>query len=123
MRRCGGVCLTALVFLVVSMAVAGCGGGKAKSEDLAGLNGSWKNEADGKTVEFNLSGENKTVTINGSPVPVTISQNVGDEIHLSAVNGQGKTEDWKLKKVWNDNGSAFTLNFFHNGVSETLVRS
>ena len=58
-------------------------------------------------------------------MPVTVNEI--DEgafiVRVDAKLTNGKTAKWSFRQVWNDNGSAFTIKFDHDGEEETLDRA
>lgn len=101
--------------------VLGCGGSKV---DLPkGISGTWQRAEGGGTVEINLVKEPLSVTMDGKTYPATISKidNGSYSMHIKVENGGGEPEEWVLREVWSDNGSDYTVAFFHNGTQEKLV--
>ena len=115
-----------LVIVIVAVAAlslmfAGCGG---QDNILSEMTGTWKSNQGSNPIKINLSGNPKTVEIGDNTVPVTIKK--VDEgsytVTVDAKPANGKTLVWSFREVWNDNGSAFTIRFDHDGEEETLTR-
>ncbi len=113
-----------IILIVVSslgLMFAGCGG---QDNILSEMTGTWKSDKGDTPVKINLSGTQKTVEIGDNTVPVTVKK--VDEgsytVVLDARPANGKTLKWSFREVWNDNGSAFTIKFDHDGKEETLSR-
>lgn len=99
----------------------GCGG---KQDIVSQMAGTWKSDKGGYPIKINLTGNDKSIEIDGKTVPVTVkSVEKGSYlVTLATTSLTGKTSEWSLRQVWNDNGSAFTIKFKHDGVIEPLVR-
>jgi hypothetical protein len=109
------------VFVALGFIFTGCG---STENMLSEMSGTWKSDKNSAPVNINLAGEQKAIEIGGNTVPVTV--NKVDEgaftIKVDAKPTSGKTSVWSLRQVWNDNGSAFTIKFGHDGEEETLTR-
>lgn len=104
---------------LMGLAFTGCGASGAS--DLAALDGEWENPDHGKVV-FQLSGKNPSIGLQGATLPVSIKKAEGDVLILHVSNKERGDQDWKLTKVWDDNGVNFTLKFQHGDVAEPLTR-
>jgi len=113
---------TLIVVTALGLLFAGCGG---QDNILSEMTGTWKSDKASTPVKINLSGPQKTVEIGEKTVPVTVKK--VDEgsytVILDAKPANGKTMEWSFREVWNDNGSAFTIKFDHDGEEETLSRA
>lgn len=117
------IALEVMMMVMLGLLLAGCGGG-ATSDPLANLNGEWQSTQSGKKIVINLAGENKTIKIDEQEMAVTVSNVDGDTVSLDAQDSAGQKLALKLIRMWNDEGSAFTLFFFQNGGDkEDLVRA
>ncbi|MDX2440124.1 MAG: hypothetical protein QNK40_06185 [Desulfobacterales bacterium] len=110
------VLVAALVLVVI-----GCGG---KQDIVSQMTGTWKSDKSGYPVKINLTGNDKSIEINGKTVPVTVKNvDKGEyQVTVAATSLAGKTSEWSLIQVWDDNGSNFTIKFEHDGMVEPLVR-
>ena len=110
-----------MVVVAVSLMFTGCG---AKENMMSEMTGTWKSDKSSSPIKINLSGEQKTIEIGDTTVPVTI-KNVNEGAFMLTVDAKtanGKTLPWSFRQVWNGTGSAFTIKFDHNGEEETLTR-
>jgi hypothetical protein len=98
----------------------GCGGGEDLSTQISGT---WQNGDGDCNVQINLAAEPKTVTLDGHPYPATIDKvDMGVySVHLKVETETGKSEEWIIRQVWDDNGNSFSLAFTHNGTQQKLV--
>ena len=111
---------TALLFTVVLL--IGC---SSSGEDLpTQISGTWKPTESDCNVQINLAAEPKTVALDGTAYPATIDKvDMGVySVHLKVEAESGKSEEWIIRQVWDDNGSSFGLAFIHNGTQEKLVK-
>ncbi len=110
------VLVAALVLVVI-----GCGG---KQDIVSQMTGTWKSDKSGYPVKINLTGNDKSIEINGKTVPVTVKNvDKGEyQVTVAATSLAGKTSEWSLIQVWDDNGSNFTIIFKHDGIEEPLAR-
>ncbi len=113
------VVLIVVFFLPFSM-VIGCGS-KGKLETQ--ISGTWQRTQGDGTVEINLANNPKTLVFDGKTYSATIDKiDMGVySVQLKVATGNGNTETWMLRQVWNDNGSSYSLAFNHSGTRETLV--
>jgi len=112
--------LATLTLFTLSL-VLGCGGSNV---DLPkDISGTWQRAEGNGTVEINLVKEPLSVTMDGKTYPAVISKvDKGSfSMHIKVENGGGEPEEWILREVWNDNGSDYTLAFFHHGTQEKLL--
>lgn len=74
-------------------------------------------------VDINLAAEPKSVIVDGHSYKAAVEKtDKGSFTTVVKVESEdGKTDVWSLRQLWNDNGSAFKLEFKHNGTQETLV--
>jgi hypothetical protein len=99
----------------------GCGGGGGM---LSEMNGTWQSDKGDDFIKLNLSGEQKFIEIGSNTVPITI-KNIDEGSYIVTVDvkpANEKTSEWSFMQVWDDNGSAFTIKFDHDGEKETLTR-
>jgi hypothetical protein len=110
-----------MIIVALGFIFTGCGG---TDNMISAMTGTWKSNKDSSSIKINLSGEQKTINISGNVVPVTVKK-VDKGSYIVTVNAKlanGKTSEWSLMQVWDDNGSAFAIRFGHNGEKETLTR-
>ena len=114
------VTLIAALLFTVSLLI-GCSGGEDLSTQISGT---WQNGDGDCNVQINLAAEPKTVTLDGTAYPATIDKvDMGVySVHLKVEAEPGKSEEWIIRQVWDDNGSSFGLAFIHNGTQEKLVK-
>jgi hypothetical protein len=112
----GGLALVALVFGII-----GCG--DSGKSDVANFSGAWQNPANQQKIVINFNGDSKTIVIDGKTLPVTIKKTEADRYSLSVSDPAGGHKEWKLSRVWDDNGSTFTLKFEYDGKTEELNRA
>jgi hypothetical protein len=95
------------VLMVFGLVFGSCGGGSAAKSDI---NGVWKSEKDGEIVKINLAGESKTVEFDGK-VHAAVVEKEDDKTTVVKIDEGGKQTTLSFSKMWNDNGSDFTLVF------------
>ena len=103
------------------LVVTGCGG---KQDIVSQMAGTWKSDKGDNPVKINLTGKDKSIEIGGKTVPVTLKNVDKGEYILTVTTTSlaGKTSEWSLIQVWDDNGSHFTIKFKHDGMEETLTQ-
>ena len=87
------------------------------------VSGKWQSTQDNGIVAINLTGDPKSLIINGQSYDAVV-ESVDQGTYTVQVKVQtptGQSEVWFLSQKWNDNGSSFKLAFRHNGTTETLV--
>jgi hypothetical protein len=109
------------VILAVGLTTFGCSG---KNKLLKEVSGQWQNNQDHTVVDIHLVGDNKSVTVEGQPYPVSIEkvEMINYLVQLKVQNGAAEPESWTIKEVWDESGESFKLSFNRNGQSEELVR-
>jgi len=113
------VALTALACLSI---LAGCGSSKA--DMLTECSGTWKNDKGDETVKIQLVGDSQRIVVNGDAYPASI-KSVDNGTNVAVLNVQksdGSSAEWMLQQRWNDNGSAFSLLFSHDGNRDVLTQ-
>ncbi len=110
-----------IIFVALGFMFSGCSN---KSNIMSEMTGTWKSSKSGDAIKINLSGDQKSIEIGTSKVPVTV--NKVDEgaslVILKAKTANGSDQEWSLRQVWNDNGSTFRIIFDHDGDEETLTQ-
>ena len=112
------ICVTVLAIMGT---VVGCG---VKQDLLAEMTGTWQSKSENDTIGINLTGDPKTIAIGGRVVPVTV-KNIKRDIYAVVVNTkdhQGNVAEWRLREIWNDTGSEFTIEFRHDRKKQILTR-
>ncbi len=95
------------VLVAFGLAFASCGGGGAVKN---GIDGVWKTEKGDEIVKINLAGENKTVEFDGQ-VHKAVIEKEDDKTVIVRIE-EGETQSTvSFSRMWNDNGSDFTLVF------------
>jgi hypothetical protein len=112
--------LGVLMVVGLVLGIMGCGG--STKSDVANLNGAWQDPSNHLKIVLNLSGDAKTIDIDGKTLPVTIKKNDSDRISLNVSDPAAGSKEWNIYRVWDDNGSHFTLKFEHDGRTENLNR-
>lgn len=107
------------VIVAVGLNTIGCSG---KNKLLKEVSGQWQDNQE-HTVDINLVGDNKSVTVGGHPYPVSIEkiEMINYLVQLKVQNGAAEPESWTIMELWDENGANFKLSFNHNGQSEVLV--
>ena len=112
--------LGALAIISLIFGIIGCGD-SAKS-DVVNLSGAWQNPSNNQKVVINLNGDSKTIAFDGKTLPFTIKKNEADRYSLHVSDPALGEKEWKIFRIWDDNGSTFTLRFEHDGKTENLNR-
>jgi hypothetical protein len=105
---------------VVILIVVGCGA--SGGSDMANLNGIWQDPSNQQKIVINLDGEKKTIIIEDKTLPLTIKPAEADRFIFRVSDTASGEKDWKISRVWDDNGKSFTLKFEHDGQTENLER-
>jgi hypothetical protein len=114
------LCLLALAAVI--LVIGGCGASEG-GHDIANLGGTWQNPANHEKVVINVTGEKKTITIADKTLTLTVKPAEADRfIFHVAGNGSGE-KDWKVYRIWDDEGKSFTLEIDHDGKKEKLERA
>jgi hypothetical protein len=114
---------TMIVMLgVLGLLTVGCSDNKSKL--LTEVSGVWNRGQGAGTVQFDLTGENKTLEVDGKSFSATIDKVNMDrlEVDLKVQNGEAQPEMWSVRQVWDDNGVEYKLVFDHDGQKENLAR-
>jgi hypothetical protein len=84
-------------------------GGSPTEEANSGINGVWKSDDGNKVITININGESKTIEMDGKIMPVTIESDTYKSMIVQVQEDADKMSKWTFQKVWNDNGSSFTV--------------
>jgi hypothetical protein len=107
MRKCSwGIKWFALV-IVIGFFLMSCGGAEKTNSDISGV---WKNVDGGKVLIINFNGENSTIEMDGKIMPATVESDTHKVMIVKVQEDTDKVSTWTIRKIWNDNGSAFTFN-------------
>jgi hypothetical protein len=112
------------LFIVFTLAIGlitlGCSG---KNKLLKEVSGQWQDSQNNTLVDIHLVGNDKSVTVNGQPYPVSVDkvEMINFLVQLKVQNGSSESQEWTLKELWDENGAHYKLSFNHNGQSDVLV--
>jgi hypothetical protein len=110
-----------LVIVSLVFGIIGCGG--SGKSDVANLSGAWQNPSNHLKIVINFDGDSKTIALDGKTLPVTVKKTEADRYNLSVSDPAAGQKEWKLSRIWDDNGSSFTLRFEYDGKTEELNRA
>jgi hypothetical protein len=100
---------------------SGC---SSKADVLKEVSGLWQDDQNKDSVEIQLVGDAKSMTVNGKSYPVNVENVQMDkyQVDLKVQNGGSQPEMWSLRQIWDDNGVGFNLALDRNGEKEILIR-
>jgi len=106
--------------IAIGFTMAGC---SKKGDLLQQISGKWQDNENKGTVEIQLAGDKKSMTVNGQTYPVNVEavEMMNYVVNLKVQNGDTKPELWTLRQMWDESGSSFKLAFNHSGKKEILV--
>ena len=107
-------CFTLLLIFV------GCG--SSGDSDWANLNGTWQNPANQQKVVIKMTGDPKTIAIGDKTLPITVKKVEEDTFMVHVSDKALGDKDWKLVRVWDDNGKSFTIKLEREGAVDNLTR-
>ena len=93
--------MACLILLGTGLFLTACGGHADLQKQMSGV---WEDRLGHETVEIQLTGNAKTVTVGGHAYDATVDR-IDDEngvIRLSIEDGGGKKEFWTLTQMWED---------------------
>lgn len=95
-------------FLTIILTAVGCA---SKKDILQEVSGIWQDDQDNGTIEIQLAGDAKVITVKGKSYPVSVASIEKDKkkVNLKVQNGGGEPELWTIRQIWDDNGNSFTL--------------
>jgi len=86
---------------------SGNGNGENGGPDISDR---WKSEDGKMVVAINFNVEPKTIEVDGKTMPVTIKEDSTELlVKIDVTEAEGTVSMWTLQKLWNDNGSDFTV--------------
>jgi len=109
-----------LIMVVFALSFLGCG--DSGGNDLSNLNGTWQNPSTKQKLSINLSSDKTTIIFGDKTLSVTMKPLTSDSYSLRVSDASLGEKEWKLSRVWDDNGKSFTLKFEHDGQTETFER-
>jgi hypothetical protein len=121
MRRVNLNYLGVLAIISLVLGITGCG--DSGKSDVANFSGAWQNPSNHQKIVINFNGDSKTISIDGQTLPVTVKKTEADRYSLSVSDPASGQKEWKLSRIWDDNGSTFTLRFERDGKTEDLNRA
>ena len=111
------------VLAIISLVFGIIGCGDSGKSDVANFNGAWQNPSNQQKIVINFNGDSKTIAIDGKTLPVTVKKTEADRYSLSVSDPAVGQKEWKISRIWDDNGSTFTLRFERDGKTEELNRA
>lgn len=114
-RMTFSICLISL--LACCLATIGCG----KNAGTGDISGVWKGDKCNCSVTINMAGEHKTITLGEKKIEITSQAEKEDIVSLGVKKDNGETAVWTFQKIWDDNGSTFTLVFSNDKDQENLT--
>jgi hypothetical protein len=111
-----------LAIAAVILVIGGCGGTEG-GHDIANLGGTWQNPANHEKVVINVTGEKKTITMADKTLPLKVKPAQADRFIFEVSDNASGEKEWKVFRVWDDEGKSFTLEIDHDGQKEKLERA
>jgi hypothetical protein len=109
-----------LIMVSLILGVVGCGNsGKAGAESF---NGAWQNPSNQQKIVLNLNGEKQTILVDGQTLPITIKEYETDRYSFRISDPASGDKEWKVFRIWDDNGSSFSMKLERDGKTELLDR-
>jgi hypothetical protein len=109
-----------LSVVALALLVSGCG--DPGGNDLSNLSGTWQNLSTKEKLSINLSSDKTTIVVGDKTFSVTMKPLTSDSYSLRVQDASLGEKEWKLSRVWDDNGKSFTLKFERDGETETFER-
>lgn len=109
-----------LVVAALALLLSGCG--DSGGNDLSNLSGTWQNPSTKEKLSINLSSDKTTIVLGEKTLTVTMKPLTSDSYSLRVSDASSGEKEWKLSRVWDDNGKSFTVKFEHDGQTETFER-
>jgi hypothetical protein len=120
MRTAKRISLGMLAGIALAVLVSGCG--SSGGNDVSNLSGAWQNPSTKQRVSINFSSDKTLIVLGDKTLSVTMKPLTPDSYSLRVSDASAGEKEWKLSRVWDDNGKSFTLRFEHDGETENLER-
>jgi hypothetical protein len=120
MRTAKRISLGMLAGIALAVLVSGCG--SSGGNDVSNLSGAWQNPSTKQRVSINFSSDKTSIVLGDKTLSVTMKPLTSDSYSLRVSDASVGEKEWKLSRVWDDNGKSFTLRFEHDGETENLER-
>lgn len=120
MRKAKVISLFLLIVVALTLLVSGCS--DSGGNDLSNLSGTWQNPSTNQKISINLSNDKTTIILGDKTLSVTMKPLTSDSYSLRVSDASLGEKEWKLSRVWDDNGKSFTLKFEHDGKTEIFDR-
>jgi hypothetical protein len=114
------LCLLAIAAVI--LVLGGCGASEG-GHDIANLGGTWQNPANHEKVVINVTGEKKTITMADKTMPLNVKPAQADRFIFEVSDSASGEKEWKVFRVWDDEGKSFTLEIDHDGKKDKLERA
>jgi len=108
-----------LACFVLIVLFVGCS--TSNNSDFANFDGTWQNSLNKQMVILKISGEKKTISIGDKTLPVTVKKVGTDKFTVHISDKTLGEKDWSMKRIWEDNGSSFTIKLEHDGTVDSLT--
>jgi hypothetical protein len=115
--------ISSFLLIIVAFALSLSGCGDSGGNDLSNLSGTWQNPATKQKLSINLSSDKTTIVVGDKTLSVKMIPLTSDSYTLRVSDTSLGEKEWKLSRVWDDNGKSFTLKFEHDGQTETFERA
>jgi hypothetical protein len=112
--------LNLILIVALSFTMLSCSSNAKSANSIGDLSGVWQDKECSCNVVIDFGGENKSLTVNDQKMKVAVKSFVNDKVLMSVEDGNGKSYDWEIIRVWDDNGSTFTLALIRDGRRESL---
>ena len=109
-----------MIVVALSLWVSGCG--DSGGNDLSNLTGAWQNPSTKQKLSINHSSDKTTIVVGDKTFTVTMKPLTSDSYSLRGSDASLGEKEWKISRVWDDNGKSFTLKFEHDGETESFER-
>ncbi|MFC4260364.1 DUF2628 domain-containing protein [Marinobacter lacisalsi] len=95
---------------------------ETERQTLSDVSGVWRGDSDGAMITVDLIGQPKTLSINGTRIPVTV-QSVdldNDIVTLGVKLNNGERVSWALRQLFDDEGYFTLFMTLHDGTQDDL---
>lgn len=110
------------VLIMVSLILGVVGCGDSGKSGVASFNGVWQNPSNHLKIELNLNGEKQTILVDGKTLPIQIKEYEVDRYSFLISDPASGDKEWKVFRIWDDNGSSFSMKLERDGKTEVLDR-